>query len=286
MMSLNAEGPNKFNIKKVGFVIRSNCPRCAKIVERIAEVAPPEWELFYERGVSKYLQVKGKDLASMNVDMIISVGGDGTVLWTLQNKNCPILGINMGGLGFLSEVEIGEVESTIYEIARKNFKIERSRKLSVFLNGQRLEDCTNEVIVHSSKIAKIRKFLISTPTSFIDRLPADGVIVATPTGSTSYSFSAGGPILLPTLEAVVITYLAPFASRSRPIVLPMDSEIKIRILDQNDDCFLILDGQVQYRVNKSDDIVIKTSEKFAEFILLKRSFFERVHEKLVKNVVN
>ncbi len=275
-----------FPIKRVGFVIRKNCPRCARIVERITAIAPPDWEIQYEKEASKYLPVRGRDIARMDVDLIITVGGDGTVLWTLQNKNCPILGINMGGLGFLSEVEIGEVESSIYDLSRGKFTIERSRKLSVYLNDQRLQDCTNEVIIHSSKIAKIRKFMISTQKSFIDRLAADAVIIATPVGSTSYSFSAGGPIILPSLDAMVISYIAPFASRSRPTVLPITDEIRVKIMDKYDDCLLILDGQEQYRVKNSDEIVIKCSENYANFVLLKRSFFDRVHEKLVKNVVN
>ncbi len=277
---------SKLVINRVGFIIRKNCQRCSRIVERIVDIVPKNWTIMYEREVGKYLPVKSKDIENMDADLIISVGGDGTVLWALQHTNCPILGINMGGLGFLSEVEIGEIEASIYELARGNYRIERSRKLSVFLNGQRLEDCTNEVIVHSSKIAKIRKFLISTPDSFIDRVAADAVIVATPVGSTSYSFSAGGPILMPSLNAVVVSYIAPFASRSRPIVLPMGTDINIRVLDKNQDCIVILDGQVEYRMKSTDEIVIKTSENYAEFILFKRSFFDRVHEKLVKNVVN
>jgi NAD+ kinase len=91
---------------------------------------------------------------------------------------------------------------------------------------------------------------------------------------------------MPSLDAVVVSYIAPFASRSRPIVLPMGTDIKIRVLDKNQDCIVILDGQVEYRMKSTDEIVIKTSENYAEFILFKRSFFDRVHEKLVKNVVN
>lgn len=283
-MSLNPG--HQIKIKRVGFVIRKNSSRCARVVQRILEIVPPQWECSFEREVSKYLNVKGKDIDKMDPDIIITVGGDGTVLWTLQHKNCPILGINMGALGFLSEVEIGEVESSIYQLARGEFTTERSRKLSVYLNGQRLQDCTNEILIHSSKIAKIRRFLISTKSNFVDRLAADGVIIATPVGSTSYSFSAGGPILLPGVDGLVISYIAPFAARSRPIVLPMDEEIKIKIIDQKEDCFLILDGQEQYRVRNSDDIAIRVSENYADFILLNRSFFDRVREKLVKNVVN
>ncbi len=283
-MSVNPS--HNIKIKRVGFVIRKNSQRCARVVERVLEIIPKEWECYFEREVSKYLNVKGRDIDTFDTDIIITVGGDGTVLWTLQHTNCPILGINMGALGFLSEIEMGEVEASIFQLARGEFSLERSKKLAVYLNGQRLQDCTNEILIHSSRIAKIRRFLISTGKNFIDRLAADGVILATPVGSTSYSFSAGGPILMPGVDALVISYIAPFALRSRPIVLSMDEEVSIKLVDQREDCFLILDGQAEYRVRSSDEIVVKMSENYADFIMLNRSFFDRVREKLVKNVVN
>lgn len=271
---------------RVGFVIRKNCERCAKIVKRIVELLPPQWELVFQKEIERYTAFKGVELPEIRADIIITVGGDGTVLWTFQYATGPILGINMGGLGFLSEVEIGEVESAMYKLIRKEYTIDRSRKLKVMLNGNELISATNEVLIHSDKIAKIRKFTIFTEKSFIDRIAADGVIVATPVGSTSYSYSAGGPILYPTLDAMVISYLAPFASRSRPIVIPVEEEIRIRLVGEDQSCSIIIDGQTEYQMNSGDDLRIGKSDEYAEFVTLRRSFFDRVREKLIKNVVN
>lgn len=271
---------------KIGLVIRKECERCAKIVRRIVDLLPPDWEIVFQKEISKYTDFKGVGIDEISADIIITVGGDGTVLWTLQYAKGPILGINMGGLGFLSEVEIGEVESAIYKIMRNDYTIDKSRKLNVVLNGEQLINATNEVLIHSDKIAKIRKFTIFTENSFIDRIAADGVIVATPIGSTSYSYSAGGPILYPTLDAMVISYIAPFASRSRPIVIPVDEEIRLRLIGSDQTCKIIIDGQTEYEMSSGDDLRIGKSDAYAEFVTLKRSFFDRVREKLVKNVVN
>lgn len=271
---------------KIGLVIRKDCERCARIVRRITDLLPSDWEVVYQKEISRFTNLKGVEIDEISADIIITIGGDGTVLWTLQYANGPILGINMGGLGFLSEVEIGDVESAVYKLIRKDYTIDRSRKLDVSLNGERLIDATNEVLIHSDKIAKIRKFTISTENSFIDRVAADGVIVATPIGSTSYSYSAGGPILYPSLDAMVISYIAPFASRSRPIVIPIEEEIKIRLIGNDQNCKIIVDGQTEYEMGSGDDLVIGKSDSYAEFVTLKRSFFDRVREKLVKNVVN
>ncbi|MCL4335044.1 MAG: NAD(+) kinase [Candidatus Thermoplasmatota archaeon] len=271
---------------KVAFVIRRNCPRCAKIVNRIIEIAPSDWELVFEHEISKYIKMKTVSIEEINADIIITVGGDGTVLWTLQYARGSILGINMGGLGFLSEIEIGEVEGSVYRLMRGDYVIDSYPKLKVVLDGERLKDATNEVLIHSDRIAKIRKFSIFAGDNFVDRVASDGVIVATAVGSTSYSYSAGGPVLFPTLNAAVISYLAPFASRSRSIVIPSEEEIRVKLVGSDQGCKVIIDGQTEYSMDSSDDLRISRSENKADFVTMRRSFYDRVREKLVKNVVN
>ncbi|MGC8505384.1 MAG: NAD(+) kinase [Thermoplasmata archaeon] len=255
-------------------------------MRRIEEILPEDWECELDNESARFLNRKGVQLERMDADIVITIGGDGTVLRTLQNIKSPILGINMGGLGFLSEVEIGEVESTVYKLIRNEYTIENTLKLKVMLNGYRLPDSVNEILIHSDKISKIRRFSISTKNSFIDLTAADGVIVATPIGSTSYSFSAGGPILYPTLRAMVISYLAPFISRSRSVVIPPEEEILIRIIGEKQGCLLVIDGQYETEVSSNDEIRISVSENHARFVNVGQSFFDRVREKLIKNVVD
>lgn len=271
---------------RIAFVIRKDCFRCAKIVQRILEILPEDWTCIFDNEVAKFLNVKGKRLEDISADIIITIGGDGTALRALQRAKGPILGINMGGLGFLTEIEIGEVERSIYKLMRGEYGIDRALKLKVTINGQEVQNCTNEVVVHTSKISKIRKFNIYVNGNFIGSTSADGVIVATPVGSTSYSFSAGGPILLPMLDAMVVSYLAPFGARIRPIVVPSESEVQIMLIGKEQESLVILDGQVEIPVTSADDIRVSISENKAEFLSLNGSFYDRLREKLIKHVVN
>ncbi|MCL5803664.1 MAG: NAD(+) kinase [Thermoplasmataceae archaeon] len=271
---------------KIAFVVRKDCKRCSNVVKRIIEILPPEWEKIYESEASKYLNTRGRELEKLDADIIIAVGGDGTALRALQLARGPILGINMGGLGFLNEVEIGDVEKSIYSIIRGDYKIEKTMKLSVKINGVEVEECTNEVVIHTSKISKIRKFKIYVSDNFIDGTNADGVIVATPIGSTSYSYSAGGPLVLPSMDAMVISYLAPFGTRVRPIVASPAETVRVKLVGKDQQCTVILDGQVEYPINSSDTVEISVSKHRAQFVTLRQSFYERIREKLIKYVVN
>lgn len=271
---------------RMAFTIRKNCERCARVVGRIADIVPEDWPLIYDKESAKFLGQKGTDLDAMNADIIIAVGGDGTALRALQMAKGPVLGINMGGLGFLTEVEIGEVESSVYRIIRGEYKVERSMKLRVRINGKETLECTNEVVVHTSKIAKIRKFKVYVGDSFLDSTSADGIIVATPVGSTSYNYSAGGPIISPSLDAMVLTYLAPFRSRVKPMVMPANDTLTIRLAGVDQDSIVIVDGQKEYPVKEGDDIEVSVSPNKAEFVTFRNSFYDKIREKIIKHVVN
>lgn len=271
---------------KIAFTIRRNCERCARVVKRIIDIIPENWQLIYDRECAKFLDTKGTDLDAIKADIIIAVGGDGTALRAQQMAKGPVLGINMGGLGFLTEVEIGDVEKSIYKLIRGEYNIERNMKLSVKINGMDTLECTNEAVIHTSKIAKIRKFKVYVGDMFLDSASADGIIVATPVGSTSYNYSAGGPIVHPSLNTMVLTYLAPFRSRVRPMVIPGDQTLRITLAGIDQDSLVILDGQKEFPVNEKDLIEISVSPNKAEFITFRDSFYDKIREKLIKHVVN
>ena len=271
---------------KIAFVIRRDCNRCANIVRRIIEIFPEDWEVEFDRDTAELLGKPGKEMSDISADIIITIGGDGTALRALQMAKGAILGINMGGLGFLTEIEIGEIERSIYQIIRGEYKISESMKLDVFLNGVKQVECTNEAVIYTGKVAKLRKFNVYIGKNFIEGTGADGVIVATPMGSTSYSFSAGGPILLPALSAMVISYLAPFGSRTRPIIVPSGETITVKQMGKEQDGLLILDGQVQIPLSVGDTVEISVSKDRARFVSLKGTFYEKLREKLIKLVVN
>lgn len=271
---------------KVAFVIRRDCTRCVKIVERIIDLFPKNWETEFDNDTARLLGRDGKEISNISADIIITIGGDGTALRALQMAKGPILGINMGGLGFLTEIEIGDIEKSIYQVIRGQYKIIENMKIDVRVNGIKQVECTNEAVIYTGKIAKLRKFNVYVGDNFIEGTGADGVIVATPMGSTSYSFSAGGPILLPNLNAMVISYLAPFGSRTRPLIVPSGETITVKQVGKEQDGLLILDGQVQVPLMDGDTVEVSVSKEKARFVSLKGTFYEKLREKLIKLVVN
>src|SRR5256712_4391205 len=155
-------------------------------------------------------------LAHMKADVVLAIGGDGTILRALQLSDAKVLGINSGSLGFLAEVYAEEIDEYLDRIVRGDYKVEERMRLKVTVDGERMFDCTNEAVVHTAHVAKIRHFDIRLGDEMVERVRADGMIVATPTGSTSYSMSAGGPIVDPHVDAIIVTAIAPFKPASRP----------------------------------------------------------------------
>ncbi|WP_337860178.1 NAD(+) kinase [Ferroplasma sp.] len=270
---------------KLGIIARINCYSCIKIARRIIELIPPSWEIVLEDKLAKSLNRKGTNFKDIDADIIIVIGGDGTILKTAQLSRGKIMGINVGGLGFLSEVEIGNIEESVYNLIQGNYKTYDVMKLNVYVNGKLFGQGINDVVIHTARISKIRKFSVYINDRFMENTSADGVIIATPIGSTSYSYSAGGPILIPSLKAMVISYIAPFGSRLRPIVCPDNTKITIKIIGKFSS-LVIIDGQKESVVTGNDQIDIRISDEKLTFIELKNSFYDRLREKLIKDVVN
>jgi NAD+ kinase len=215
-------------------------------------------------------------------ELIISVGGDGTVLRNIAKMKdpLPILGINMGTLGFLVDVEPEDALETIEEVLYGFSYIERMR-IDVFLNGKMLETATNEIAIMSAKPAKIIQFEVYVEDCILDSMRADGVIFATPTGSTAYAMSAGGPIISPRVNAIVIVPVAPFKLSSRPWVIPSDSEITVKLSAPKKEAVIAIDGQKSYRIRPNDIVKLKRSKFPARFVKISDAcFYERVQRKL------
>ncbi len=270
---------------KIGIITRVNCSSCIRIARRIIEIIPPDWEIILENKLARTLNRKGSNFRDIKVDIIFVIGGDGTILRTAQMSEGRILGINVGGLGFLSEIEIGDIEESVYNLIHGKYGEYRVMKLEIYINGVLFGKSINDVVIHTGKISKIRKFSVYIDDKFIENTSADGVIVATPIGSTSYSYSAGGPILIPSLKAMVISYIAPFGSRLRPIVCSDKSKITIKAIGKYNS-LVLLDGQKQKVITENDSVEIRVSADQLTFIEMKDSFFERLRRKLIKDVVN
>ncbi len=248
---------------------------CVEIARRIYDKIHPEVDIH----TGNALGVKGIPMERIEADIIITVGGDGTILLALQRARGMILGINMGLLGFLTEIRPDEFDLAMEKIERGEYFVDRRMRIMVKLNGKRLYDCTNEVVIHTSEIAKLRSYSVFYENELLDEFRADGLIVATPTGSTSYALSAGGPIMYPNLEDIILTPIAPFKRYPRSFVLPA-GKIKVRLKDERTN-LLVLDGQYSVEIGGDDLIEIEKSEKYAEFVRFRNSPISRIRETLL-----
>ena len=234
-----------------------------------------------EEEAAAALGESGTPLAKMNVDVIVTVGGDGTILRTLQATDKPILGVNAGVLGFLTEVQPDEVPTAITKLIGKKYSIDERLKLKAVVDGKRIEDATNETVIHTSQIAKLRHFAISIDDTPATEMRADGIIVATPTGSTCYAMSVGSSIIDPRVDALVFAPIAPFRLSARPLVVPAKSHISVTLKDPRA-CTLVVDGQKERDLKGDEKIVFTASEKKARFVTFnKDDFYINLEQKLM-----
>ncbi len=261
---------------RFGLIANPEKEECIRVAGEIYEKVSP----VVDTETARALGVDGIPLEEMDVDVIITVGGDGTILLALQRAKGMILGVNMGLLGFLTEISPEDVDWAIERVENGDFSVDRRMKLKVELNGKRLYDCTNEAVIHTSEIAKLRNYSIYYEEELLDQFRADGLIVATPTGSTSYALSAGGPIVHPYLESMVLTPIAPFKRYPRSFVLP-PGVMEVRLEDGKRN-LLVLDGQFSVEVDDGDVVKIGKSENYAEFIRFNHSPVRRISEVLLR----
>lgn len=221
-------------------------------------------------------------------DLIVVLGGDGTMISTARlvgNHEALVLGINYGSLGYLTEFRIEEMFPALEEILRGNYDIDRREMLDVeHWRGTELlakGRVLNDVVINKAVLARIIEIEVSLNNLFVNNFRADGLIVSTPTGSTAYNLSAGGPIVYPSMNAVVITPICPFTLTNRPIVVPDTAEINLRLTNESDGVVLTLDGQTGYQMQIGDRALIRKSA--LTFNLVQppnRNYFDVLRNKL------
>jgi len=271
-------------IMKWGIMYNIHVKRAISLAEDVYDFLSEQGEVFIEKSFSKEKKLDEYSLEDINKksDVIVTVGGDGTILRALEKIDKPIFAINSGGMGFLSEVESKYSNSGLKQVIDGDYNVEERAKLKIILDGKRLPDAANEVTVQTGHIAKIMYLQIFVEDDLIETFGADGVIIATPTGSTSYALSVGGPILDPSVSAMVIAPIAPFKLSARPWIVPLGKKISIKLLAKSKDCKLVIDGENPHSVTTESEIVITGSEKKARFIRFGESFYQMVRLKLVR----
>jgi NAD+ kinase len=272
--------------KSVGLVARYDKKQALTLAEELsAYLAKRGLEVFLEETLSGKVKTQGKfvPLKDMKTDFIITIGGDGTILRTcitLPKPEPPILAINMGVRGFLTEVDPKDACAAVDRILKGEFKVEKCVKLSASANGEATPDALNDVVVSGGEPSKILYLQIYKDTQPIVQLEADGVIVSTQTGSTGYSLSAGGPVLDPDMDAIVLTPICSLTT-FRSMVFPANSKITIESIRPKD-MLVLVDGSYRRLLPaKNPSVTVTRSKNVTSFIRFKEDFYNRLQSRLL-----
>lgn len=228
---------------------------------------------------------------AQNVDFVLVIGGDGTFLRaarTVYGYNKPLLGINQGYLGFLTEIELEHIAETndyLEKILNEQYTIEKRMMLTgeVWRNRRKITQLTglNDLVITKGALSRLISLEIYQENGLVDHYLSDGVIFSTPTGSTGYSLSAGGPIVYPSFDLCVLTPICPHTLSARPIIFPPEALLKVKLGTDNFQAMLTVDGQYGLELENGDEILISKAKDYTYLIKMKeRHFFHLMREKL------
>ncbi|MGA2297017.1 MAG: NAD(+)/NADH kinase [FCB group bacterium] len=220
-------------------------------------------------------------------DVVISFGGDGTMLSVariLLKTEIPIMGVNVGRLGFLAEFSVKDLEKSLENLMLGNYRVVDRMVLETEYRGEIIY-ALNDFVIEKRNSSRMITLDLETNNHYIGSLRADGLIITTPTGSTAYSLSCGGPILVPSADVICITPISPHSLNLRPLVLPDTNEIVIKIYSPTGEANLVSDGQINKVLANADSLLIKRSEAHIKLIKpLDSSYYDLLREKLLWSV--
>ena len=278
----------------IGIAAKTTAPPALAYAERVAkELRERGYVVLFDedtgRAAGDGMPVAPKSELGRKCDLLITFGGDGTLLSVARHapEHVPIVGVNMGTLGFLTEIRVEEFPSVLERVLEGHYNVEPRVTFTVSVTGpgrdaSKRYRVLNDVAINKSAVARIIEMRVSVAGLFVSTFRGDGLIVATPTGSTAYNLSAGGPIIYPTMGAVVITPICPHMLTNRPLVLPDELDIEIGLITPDaKDIFLTLDGQEGFSITDRDRVCVRKSE---ERVLLVQSpdknYFDVLRNKL------
>jgi NAD+ kinase len=276
-------------IGRVGFVIKPHAPGVENVLRELVAYLG-------ERGVASVLEdaaarklgrARGvaREALPDKVDLVVVLGGDGTLLSVAHKAaraGVPVMGVNLGRLGFLTEIRVGEARLALESmLACEAESVISPRRLIEARSRRKVHLCLNDVVINKGALSRMVQIAIRIDGKEVAILKADGVIVATPTGSTAYSLAAGGPIVQPSVPAVVLSPICPHTLSFRPMVISADSTIGLKLLTDGEEVCLTLDGQRGGHLEKNDEVEVRTSPFELKLVTSsKRNYFDLVKEKL------
>jgi len=223
-------------------------------------------------------------LEEIDPEVLIAIGGDGTFLYALRRSDAPLLPINAGTVGVLAEVEARrpkEFEGAVERLLKGFYYLEERMKLAAVVGSLPVPDATNDFVVHSSQVGKMGLFEIAFDGHVVGRVRADGLIVASPTGSTAYSLSSLGPIVDPGLDALVLTSIAPFRVEARALVIEPLRTVRLRPIEAGRGAVVIADGQDEFPLAADAAVTVYRSPRRATLVRFGSRFFQRLQGKRI-----
>ena len=279
--------------RRVALISKPGRPELAKIIPRLTQqLSKAGYEVVGDKETSAYSATtdvcERSDLGACRPEFVIVLGGDGTLLAAARavaHLDVPILAVNLGSLGFLTEVRVEELEKAV-KAAIEGRCIRDARTMiacDLVRRGETIGSfmALNDVVVTKSAIARLLEVEVRVDNEFVADYKADGVIISTPTGSTAYSLAAGGPVLVPSVDAFIVTPVSPHALTHRPLVVRDSSEIMLLVKGTFDEVILTIDGQTPVQALEGDQIICRRSAKQVQLLRLPgRTFFEVLRTKL------
>jgi len=272
-------------IEKVGIVIRPSTPELKDTFLEIKSIFESEnIEVLIDSISAGMIGVFGQSFESMckESDILISLGGDGTLISLARRSfiySKPILGVNVGNLGFLTDIKPNELKRFIGKLKNEEYRIDSRMMIEASINDKTIS-AFNDIVINRQALSKMVTINAYINDNCFNTYYGDGLIVSTPTGSTAYNLSSNGPVLYPLTKAFILTPICPHSLTQRPLVLPADFELEIKVLD-NEGGTIVIDGQEMYNISKDETLKIKIANYNAKLIhKIKRDYFKVLREKL------
>lgn len=275
---------------KIGLIINRDKENATLIAQKIVDLLSDEDVIILSSSFIELTDTQKFDSDEeiiKNCDLAITVGGDGTIIHSAKFASAykkPLIGVNLGRIGFVAGLEPEEI-SHLKKLVTGNYKIQSRMLLDVVINHNGEQHCftaVNEAAICRGALSSIVDVVVSLNNERIISYRADGMLFATPTGSTAYSFSAGGPVIEPDMKCILLTPVCPHALSSRQVVFSENSELTAQVrLHSGSKCYLTVDGQNSIELNNLDTVCVKKSELELDVIILKeKNFYTLINEKL------
>ncbi len=278
-------------IKAIGVVGNANKTHVVENIARLADwIRGKGLELLLEKEAAAKLGARGYhgDELGSRADLVVTMGGDGTLLQAariMRKSNVPILGVNMGTFGYLTVINLNEMFDALEGVLAGDYRTESRMMLDVAVHDDRGEsfECSvlNDVVINRGNYSRLVDLETHVDGQYLTTYRADGLIISTPTGSTAYSLSAGGPIVLPVLNTVILNPICPHTLTNRPVILPATAVLKVMLWTREAGAIMSCDGQVTYNLKPGDTISVRKSACVTKLVVsARRDYLQILRSKL------